>query len=123
MCSPVQTSIHIFMFPKGVDVGNSSSHRGSGLTCHPLPPLLMGSRSQLSRGWAEGDSGTGTFPSLHFSCFIGVMILGGTLCLAFTLLCRCQALEKHAKIPGTQASSFTNKDNCLLCREYRLSCS
>lgn len=87
MCSPVQTSIPICMVPKEVDVGRSSSHRGSGPTYHPLLPLLLGSRSQFSRGWAEGDSGTGAFPSLHFPCFIKVMIPGGTLYLAFTLLC------------------------------------
>lgn len=66
MCSPVQTCIPSSMFPKGVGVGRSSSHRASGPTCHPLLPLLKGSRSQFSGGGAEGDSGTGAFPSLHF---------------------------------------------------------
>lgn len=35
-----------------------------------------------------------------FSCFIRVMILSGTLCPAFTLLCWCKTLEEHAKSPG-----------------------
>lgn len=34
MCSPVQTSVPFCMVPKEVDVARSSSHRGSGPTCH-----------------------------------------------------------------------------------------
>lgn len=84
MCSPVQTSVPVCIFPKEVDVGRSSSHRGSGPTCHPLLPFLMGSRSQFSRGWAEGDSGTGkTFfllyqgydPRWHFMPGIHLAVL------------------------------------------------